>query len=231
MQDLAGLVGQPILFHTYPVLELLDRLQQAVGPGLDRHLGCLLQLLRPEVLLVDLQQLHLVAELRVHRGQHNRADVHQVVLMEIPLELSVGHDAVVVRILLQLGPRFHQFQLERKEQVVGGLGELSNLGKQLDGLPDGVLYEGVLCVGDLERSGDEYYELLKIVDEYAELFGFALLEALDDPAPVESVDMQKIELMVENKDRRITRLDLLLQSGLLLEYLLKLRVILLNVPD
>lgn len=72
---------------------------------------------------------------------------------------------------------------------------------------------------------------MEIVDEYAELPGLALLEAFDDPAPVESVDMQKIQLMVENKDRGITRLDLLLQSGLLLQNFLELGVILLNVPD
>lgn len=35
VQDLAGLVGQPILFHVYPVLELLYGLQQAISASLD----------------------------------------------------------------------------------------------------------------------------------------------------------------------------------------------------
>lgn len=111
------------------------------------------------------------------------------------------------------------------------LRKLPNLRKQLNRLSDRVLYKRILGIGDLKRSGYEYNQLLQIVDEYAELSNPILLETLDDPAPVESVDMQKIEFMVENKDRRITRLYLLLQSRLLLQDLLKLRVILLNIPN
>ena len=121
VQDLTGLVGQPIFLHVYPVLQLLYCLQEAVRPRLDRHLRCLLQLLRPQVFLIDLQQLYLKAKLRVNRSQHDRADFFQVIFVEVPLELSIGHDAVVVRVLLELRPRFHQLQLQRKEQVVGWL--------------------------------------------------------------------------------------------------------------
>lgn len=96
MQDLTGLVVHPIVLHVNPILQLLYCLQEAVGSRLDRHLCCLLQLLRPEVFLVDLKQLDFKAKLRVNSSQNNRTDLFQVILVEVPLELCVGHDAVIV---------------------------------------------------------------------------------------------------------------------------------------
>lgn len=111
VKDLTGLVRKPIFLHVDPVLQFLYGLQQTVSSSLNRHFRCFLEILRPKVLLIDLQQLHLIAKLRVNGSQHNRADLFKIIFMKISLELSVRHDAIIIRVLLQLRSRFHEFQL------------------------------------------------------------------------------------------------------------------------
>ena len=49
--------------------------------------------------------------------------------------------------------------------------------------------------------------------------------------PIKPINMQKIQLMIQNEYRRIARLYLLFKSRLLLQYLLKLRIVFLHITD
>lgn len=58
---------------------------------------------------------------------------------------------------------------------------------------------------------------------------FILPQIVKHFTPIESINMQKIQLMIQDKDRRIARFNLFFKSRLLLQYLLKFRVILLHI--
>lgn len=47
--------------------------------------------------------------------------------------------------------------------------------------------------------------------------------------PIKPINMQEIQLMIKNEDRRIARFNFFFESRLLLQYLLKLRVILFHI--
>jgi hypothetical protein len=91
--------------------------------------------------------------LRLYRSQYLAVDLLQVVLVKIALEFDVDQTALlallVLLALLDLETYLHELQLQSQKQVVARLTESADLRKQLNGLANRVLYEGILDVGDL----------------------------------------------------------------------------------
>lgn len=111
------------------------------------------------------------------------------------------------------------------------LGVGSDLGQQLYGLTDGVLDEGLLHIGDLHGSGDQDDKSLQVVYEDAGLPPAECVEMIVDFGPVVAIDMQEVQFVVHDENRRVATSDLLPESRLLLEYLFEAGVVVLNVTD
>ena len=107
----------------------------------------------------------------------------------------------------------------------------TDLSQQLNWLSDCILTQGLFETCYLHSCWDEDYESLKVVYEDTGLFPSVLVKVFIYLWPVKAVYMEEVHFMIEDEDWRVTILDLLTESMLLLEDLLETRVVVLNVPD
>lgn len=110
--------------------------------------------------------------------------------MEILLELSIRQQILIV--LLDLFRSTHQLQFEGEHEIMSWLGELPDLCQELNGLPNRILPERLIQIGNLHGRRDEDDQSLQVVNQHTSFSLSSTMKVFIDPRPIVAVDMQEV---------------------------------------